>query len=301
MLRADRPWWGQLIGLNVINRSTVLPFLEALLDAINFLPALQYLTLKDVSLLNYPLPILAQLKEITIEGYTVCDWYLSTFIHSFQQYASSNAEGLRVGLFTPFDKAATCQLQQQLSEPLRRCFTCLSRKSMLVFDSQELLNLRLTTFPNLTSLILSLSAKSIRTAFSVFAQLPQLVRLSLNVIWTDVPPETPPLLPPPCDQLRSVKSLQLILALTSHLQLHWLNLSVTVPNVLEISLDIWCCNLCDYHSMFSPPDRSPSSRSCLRTHLQQLMDITGTPSHRIACFHNDQQVSAEELLAEEQQ
>lgn len=126
------------------------------------------------------------------------------------------------------------------------------------------------------------------------------MRLSLNVIWTDAPPETPPLLPPTCDQLRSVKSLQLILALTSHSQLHWLNLSVTVPNVLEISLDIWCCKLCNYHSMFSPPDCSPSSRSCLRTHLRQLMDITGTPSHRIACFHNDQQVSAEELLAEKQ-
>lgn len=170
MLHIDRPWRGQLSKLKVVSgddegydieSSDDLLLLSKLLHAINGLHALQYLTLKDVSLLNYPLPILAQLKEITIEGYTVCDWYLSTFIHSLQQYASSNAEGLRVGLFTPFDKAATCQLQQQLSEPLRRCFTCLSRKRMLVFDNQELLNLRLTTFPNLTSFILSLSAKSI--------------------------------------------------------------------------------------------------------------------------------------------
>ncbi|KAH9390902.1 hypothetical protein TYRP_006489 [Tyrophagus putrescentiae] len=203
MLHIDRPWRGQLSKLKVVSgddegydieSSDDLLLLSKLLHAINGLHALQYLTLKDVSLLNYPLPILAQLKEITIEGYTVCD----------------------------------CSMPPAMQKG--------------------------------------------------FEWLPQLVRLSLNVIWTDAPPETPPLLPPTCDQLRSVKSLQLILALTSHSQLHWLNLSVTVPNVLEISLDI----------------------CCLRTHLRQLMDITGTPSHRIACFHNDQQVSAEELLAEKQ-
>ncbi|KAH9390900.1 hypothetical protein TYRP_006486 [Tyrophagus putrescentiae] len=44
---------------------------------------------------------------------------------------------------------------------------------------------------------------------------------------------------------------------------------------------------------------SSSSRRCLRTHLRLLMDLTDIPSHRIACFTMEQQVSAEELLAEE--
>ncbi len=306
MLHADRPWRSQLTGLKVISSSKKqtlelydLTLLKALFDSINGLPALQYLTLKDVPLLTHQLTILAQLKEINIEGGTLYEKGLFTFMISLQQYASINAEKLQVDLFTPSDLNTVLQLQQ-LSEPLRRCFTCLGSEHLRAMNNQELLDLRLTSFPNLTSVRLFLKAKSITPAFSALAQLPQLAQLSLRISWRYVPQNELPPSPPLRAQLFSVKWLQLTLLPSSHSQLHWLNLPVTVPNVLKISLDIVMCLMCGYRSMFLPPVLNPSSRSCLRTHLRLLMDITDIPSHRIVCFNNGQQVSAEELLAEEQ-
>ena len=305
MLHAERPWRCQLTKLKVISNidqrldSNDVSMLGALFASINGLPALQYLTLRNVPLHTYPLPILAQLKEINIEGNTLLSWGLSTFIRSLQQYVSSNAEWLRVNLLTPFDTVPISKLLYHLSVPLRRCFTCLSGDHLWSLTDNAQFFKPLTAFPNLTSLKLSMSTISITTAFSFLAQLPQLVQLSLNIYWSPSLQDELPPSPPPRAQLFSVKWLHVSLVLTFHSQLHWLNLPVTVPNVQEISLDLLSCKICNYSR--TGPVFSSSSRRCLRIHLRLLMDLTGTPSHRIACFDNeDQQISAEELLAEEQ-
>ena len=290
MLQAKRKWRVHLTRLTVWQQSPSdddpLKW-KALIDSINALPALKYLTLNKFSMvLPRELPILARLKEICIEG-NMSEECLTNFLHSLQQYTSRNAEELRVNLFNSLCTEEVSKIR--LSETLRRCFTCLSRNYLFVFNNQELLSLRLTTYPNLTSLKLRLSGDTITQAFSVLAQLRQLVQLSLDVEYID--PPSPPLR----DQLLSVKVLSLHLILPEHSPLQWLNLPVTMPNVHKISLKV-SCTLCERKARIF----GQSGRDCFRVQLQMLMEVTGLPAHRITCYLFGLKVSSEELLGEEQ-
>ncbi len=293
MLQAKRKWRVHLTRLTVYSQKFAEddPLLKsgALIDSINALPALQYLTLSMFSIMfPHKLPILARLKKISIEG-RVSKECLTNFLHSLQQYTSGNAEDLRVNLFTYYLQDAVSEIFQ-LNEPvLRRCFTCLSSYPLTAYSSQKLFSLRLTTFPNLTSLKLRLSNDTITPAFFVLAQLRQLVQLSLIVKYIDPPSR------PLRDQLLSVKVLYLYLILPDHSPLQWLNLPVTMPNVHEINLEV-TCSLCEHKARILGQPR----RDCLCVQLRMLMEVTGLPAHRITCYLADLKVSSEELLGEEQ-
>mgnify|MGYP002649450994 CR=1 FL=1 len=294
--------------------------LGALFAAINGLPALQYLSLRRLPLLPPELPILARLKEISIENSArFSDKLLTAFVRSLQQYittatttttTTTTTSGsaalepeLRVDLFASFSTSAENQEAvsrlHQLGEPLRRCFTCLSDGALSAYDYQLLHSLRLTAFPNLTSLNVFLFAGNLIAVFAVLAQLPHLTTLSLAVTWRGVPLEELPQPPPlPRVRLPSVRWLELSLFTTAHSQLQWLNLRETVPGVQLISLEVFICEVCHYEQ-FWDSSTSLASRSCLRVQLQVLMDCTGFPAQRITCCHHGQQVPAEKLLEEE--
>ncbi len=296
MLKTERKWRVHLTKLTVCSQKPnddddddPLQW-KALFDSINALPFLQYLTLNMLPMvLPRELPILARLKEISIEG-SMSEMCLNTFLHSFQKYTSSNAEKLRVSLFI-WDCLFGYSMISQLSKQFRRCFTRLSCLPFTVDTFQELLSLRLTTFPNLTLLKLRLSGDTITQAFSVLAQLRQLVQLSLDVKYIDPPPP-----PPPRDQLLSVKVLSLHLSLSAHSHLQWLNLPVTMPNVQEINLEVSCA-LCEFKIYKIGTEYL---RDCLRVQLRMLMEGTGLPSHRITCYLLEIKVPSDELLCEKQ-
>src|SRR5699024_7588737 len=91
-------------------------------------------------------------------------------------------------------------------------------------------------FPSLTSLKISIQSSECGHIFTALSSLDHLVHLNLSIDFvesvesnTDEDEHIEPIRPPQA-QLKSVRALGLGLRITSHADLHWLNLPVTVPN-----------------------------------------------------------------------
>ncbi|KAH9391451.1 hypothetical protein TYRP_007058 [Tyrophagus putrescentiae] len=253
---------------NGCNREDFRP--EPLFDAINSLPKLKYLTLK-LSFSKIPdLPILAQLKKVTIAAYNKI-----AFLHSLEQYAVHNTEGLQVEI------QRGCGWMKELNNvnPSLRSRICRLEKSPISVDYLHSVG---TNFPNLTSLTVRLNSTDCPKFLSSLSQLRQLFHLGLEInFYRKNAPQV--LSPRPSTPLTSVKVLSLGLKITTHRQLPWLNLPVIVPNVQAIDLGIISCRFCPFQ-IFIPVSPKQKVFGCLRAHLRFLHKFTGLPAHRLKYF-----------------
>ncbi len=287
MLQNDH-WRGQLISLKVIfngypyyNNPIIL---QPLFTAINSLSALKYLTLKEIKL--YDLPILAQLKKIS------CD-YEDSLLISIKEYAAKNTGKLSVEVFEVLDDCENETLPakfSKLSKQLRDSITFLRFSTL----DANLLS-RCTSFPNLTLLSLSFFPSEHGHLFPALSQLHQLLQLNLRTFFFTMDPELPTLRA----HLPSVKALDLYLSLDSHLQVNWLNLPETMPNLQAMHLNIANCRSCEAKCLQDKLPANISERNCLRDVLQDLHHSTGLPLNRLSCHYKFKYYrSAENLLAE---
>ena len=274
MLQNDH-WRHQLISLKVINKfNGIYPIVvwrtfQPHLIAINSLSALKYLTLKGLFL--FDLPILAQLKKVS------CD-YEDTFLNSPQQYALKNTGELSVEV-----SGFSITKLSKLSDQFRGSLTYLNF-SLIPIDS--FLSV-CTSFPNLSFLSLHVSSSELSQLFSALSPLHRLQQLGLSINFTDLNPERQ--FPPPRAQLRSVKALDLSLYLNSNFQVHWLNLSVTMPNLQAIHL---YDNYCWYRirkykrSYLSNFPANKFDKKYPRDVLQDFHHITGLSLNRLSYQQN---------------
>ncbi len=274
MLQNDH-WRHQLISLKVINKFdridpiVVLRTFQPLIIAINSLSALKYLTLKELFL--FDLPILAQLKKIS------CD-HENTFLNSLQKSAVKNTGELSVEV-SGFDQhRSSITKLSKLSDQFRGSLTYLNFSTHFIDSFLSVC----TSFPNLSSLSLRVSTSRLSQLFSALSPLHRLQQLGLSIHFTDINPERH--FPPPQAQLRSVKALDLSLYLNSDFQVHWLNFSVTMPNLQAIHL---YDNNCWYRirtkrSYLSDFPANKFDRKNPRDVLQDLHHITGLPLNRLS-------------------
>ncbi len=270
-------WQRQLISLKVIFKGY--PYyrdptiLQPLFTAINSLPALKYLTLKEVEL--YDLPILVQLNEISCE-------FRELFLNSLQQYAVKNTGELSVKVSGFVQLGDYITVLSQLSAQLRGSINCLifSTLHRNIFLSCGLF------FPNLTVLYLRWpSYCRFSELFTTLSQLHRLQQLSLEIDLTHFDPKHP--FPPLRAQLSSVVALDLSLRLKAHSQVHLLSLHETMPNLQAIDFSGVCCENCELKS------------NCHQEVLGILQRSTRIPPNRLS-YNFDEKIYnfAENLLSE---
>lgn len=110
----------------------------------------------------------------------------------------------------------------------------------------------------------------------------------------------------PSAPLASVKALDLVVTLTSHFDLQWLNLSVTMPNVQTIHFISYECLQCNIESWnfnvsggVALPELAATIRKCFAEVLPQLSHSTGVPLENIYARVDDGQttVTGKQLLS----
>ncbi len=257
-----------------------------LITAINDLTALQYLALDWCSHPYIPgLTILAQLKVVALN---VC--YLQNFLRSLERYATDNAD-LQVHLLNRDTKVLL-----SLSQPLH---SRIVRYGWSHLDySGDQVPLLCSQFRSLTSLyIKKIKLTDFASLFTALSQLPQLVHLWL---WADL--KNGEKLPPPARplaQLNTLRALELSLTISSHSEVQWLNLPVTMPNLYTIYIEEFYCRGCDVQIGHCTKENSsllPSSEAlnCFQSSLFTLH--SDVPMNRLILDAKGGRISAEELL-----
>ena len=258
-----------------------------LITAINGLPALQLLVLDWFANTEIPdLPILAQLKTVVFKSYR-----LRAFLRSLERNSTDNAD-LEVHLLSDDTEALLT-----LSQPLRSRIVRYGWVQLHYIDDQ--VPLLCSQFRSLTSLeIESIESTKVGQLFSNLSQLHQLIHLKFEVIFSEVKDELPP--PAlPLAQLNSVRALELVLHITSHSQIEWLNLLQMMPNLKTIYIFKFNCDSCKVR--FSCYSRnsflfssSPSTTVCLGASLFKLHPRVDLK--RIILVSSNERISAEKLL-----
>ncbi len=256
-----------------------------LITAINGLTALQCLALEWYN--QYDLPdlfILAQLKVVVFESND-----LQAFVRSLEKYATDNAD-LQVHLLADITDSLL-----SLSQPLH---------SRIVRYGTGYLDFTIDQMPLLCSQFRSLTSLSICyivvtdfvLLFTALSQLHQLVHLQLEVDLTgdELPPPTRPLA-----QLNTVRALELHLTITSHSEVQWLNLPVTMPNLQTIYFVEFYCDSCEVQidrdiTRDSSLLNSSSALNCLQSSFFKVH--FGVPMNRFIFGLDEEFVSAEKLL-----
>ncbi len=263
-----------------------------LITAINDLTSLKQLALDWRHYTDLPdLTILAQLKVVAFRSYSV-----GTFVRSLEQYATDNAD-LQVHLFSTHTEGLL-----SLSQPLHRRIVHFGRDGHWLALSKAT---RLCSqFRFLTSLNIGIiQLTEVGPLFTALSQLHQLVHLNLEVYLQSEEDEDEEELPPvprPQAQMNSLRALELYLAISSHSDVDWLNLSWTMPNLQTIYIRQFCCRSCkvsfqSWRSSSLPLLNSPSALPCFQSSLFTLH--SGVPLNRLLlCLPDDKSISAEKLL-----
>ncbi len=334
-------WRGQLTRLRLIDRSSSgCRQQRRLFAAINGLTSLRQLTLDlvsgDLSLLN--LSALGQLETVHID----CLQGLVSFLDCLQQYAASGLSQ-RGGAALP--RVELIHISDYLKElgtlslPLRRLVARLVEEEPMSGPRRSIASV-LTTYPALSSLALRIPPWLVRQVFADLASLGGggLFHLRLDVDfdgrfnfdhtgnigsdddslcsysynynegeaedrWADWRPFRPPVA-----ALPSVRALDLWVALTSHADLEWFNLPVTMPALEALHLGVFDCARCmvgsrsfeerDTAARLNPLYRS-ECRQCLRA-VFGIFSRTGLPPGQMAFLGEENLCSVEELLNEEE-
>ncbi len=267
----------------------------ALITAINGLTALQQMTLNWYRDADLPdLTILAQLKMVAFSLHN-----LHPFLRSLERHATNNAD-LQVHLFSEDTEGLL-----SLSQPLH-CSRIVhfghDEHFLLLSDATRLCS----QFRSLTSLNINfIHLTEIGPLFTALSQLHQLILLVLVVNPDDdeeeeLPPPPSPLPPRPLAQMNSLRALELYLSITSHSEIKWLNLPVTMPNLQTIYSQEFRCASCKvefygWRSSSLPLLNSPSALHCFQSSLFTLH--FGVPMNRfILRLPVEKSMSAEKLL-----
>ncbi|KAH9390181.1 hypothetical protein TYRP_007734 [Tyrophagus putrescentiae] len=274
-------------GTDLIDRALA----GKLITAINGLTALKLLALDLEKYIEVPdLPILAQLKTMVFKSDR-----LSAFLRSLERNATDNAD-LEVHLLSNDTNALLT-----LSQPLHSRIVCYK---FYAFDyTADQVSLLCRQFRSLTSLkIKSIESTKVGQLFSDLSLLHQLIHLKFEVDFSKVKEELPssafPLV-----QLNSVRALELVLRITSHSQIEWLNLLQMMPNLKTIYIFKFNCDSCKVR--FSCYSRnsflfssSPSTTVCLGASLFKLHPRVDLK--RIILVSSNERISAEKLLLQSQ-
>ncbi|KAH9394771.1 hypothetical protein TYRP_004828 [Tyrophagus putrescentiae] len=277
-------WQGQLTILMV---NWIESYHSELITAINGLTALQCLAFYWASDIDLPdLSILAQLKVVAFRSF----YSLRAFVRSLEQYATDNAD-LQVHLISDNTEALLSLSQPLLSRIVR------FEGGYLDYTCQPV-PLLCSQFCSLTSLsIVGIASTLVVPLFTALSQLHQLVHLELGVdLWTNE--ELPPLARP-LAQLNTVRALELSLSISSHSQVQWLNLPVTMPNLQTIYIVDFYCFGChveigSYFNRNWSPLNSSKTLNCLQSSLFTFH--SGVPMNRLILDTNIECISAEILL-----
>ncbi len=253
-----------------------------LFTAINGLPALQYLAF-DFFSTERDLPdlsIFSQLKAVAIKSICLHAWIW----RSLERHATENAD-LQVHLHSNDAEALF-----NLSQPLHSRIVRLEESGYFLYYSSAL---RLCNqFRSLTSLSIQKSSwhsSEMGPLFTALSQLHQLVHLHWNVYFgKDEVLSARPLTP-----LKSLRALTLCLTFTSHSQVQWLNLPVTMPNLQSIHMGTFSCGSCNEYPNWISLE-SPSGLNCLASSLCTLH--FGVPLNRLILNSRGGHVSVEKLL-----
>ncbi len=277
-------WQGQLTSLMV-------DWIESyqrceLITAVNGLTALQCLAFYWASDINLPdLSILAQLKVVALQSF----YSLRAFVRSLEQYAADNTD-LQVHLISS-DTNALLSLSQPLHSRIVRYGT-----GVFGYTRDRVPHL-CNQFRSLTSIFINgVGMTDVVPLFTSLSQLSHLVHLWL---WVDfkngeeLPPPARPLA-----QLNTLKALELSLTISSHSEVEWLNLPVTMPNLYTIYIVAFYCRGCDVQIDHCTKDSSllPSSSAlnCFQSSLFTLH--SGVPMNRFILELKGGRISAEKLL-----
>ncbi len=283
LLQHSPTWQRQLTHLMVdVAWGVDGPVACQLFTAINGLPALQYLAF-DFHGTDRDLPdlsIFSQLKAVAIKSIGLDAWIW----RSLERHAINNAD-LQVHLLSNDAEALF-----NLSQPLHSRIVRLEEKGYFLYYSSAL---RLCNqFRSLTSLSIQKYAglnREIGPLFTAFSQLPRLVHLNWMVYFENDEVLSARSLTP----LKSLRALALDLTITSHSQVQWLNLPVTMPNLQSIYMGTFSCGSCnDYPNWISL--ESPSGLNCLASSLCTLH--FGVPLNRLILNSRARHVSVEKLL-----
>ena len=259
-----------------------------LITAINGLSALQCLALKWYNHFDLPhLSILAQLKVVALSLNN-----LQPFLSSLERYATDNAD-LQVHLISGDINALL-----SLSQPLRSRIVCYG--TGYLDYTRHPVPLLCSQFSSLTYLnILNIGVTDVVPLFTALSQLHHLVHLRLLVdliIGEELPPAHRPLA-----QLNSVRAFELSLFISSHSQVQWLNLPVTMPNLQTILIEEFSCGSCRVEidrliNRNSSPLNSSKTLNCLQSSLFTLH--SGVPLNRfiLPLIEEQGSTSAEKLL-----
>ncbi len=271
-----------------------------LFTTINGLTSLKQLALDCCYYTAHPdLTILAQLKVVVFRLYSV-----GTFVRSLEQYATDNTD-LQVHLFSDDIKGLLT-----LSQPLHHHIVHFGDGVWLdhLYDWTRFCS----QFLFLTSFSICLNQLTeVGPLFTALSQLRQLVYLELLVFpksdeeGEEDEEEDEEVLPPaprPLAQMNSLRVLDLYLTITSHSEIKWLNLPVTMPNLQTIYIQGFCCASCNvkfngFNSSSLSLLNSPSALAlpCFQSSLFTLH--SGVPPNRfILSLSDEKSISIETML-----
>ena len=278
------------------------------------LPALRYLTLENLKLPE-DLPVLAQLKEITVGRSSCCDLDSGkAFLRSVRRYGTKRErDGNRTAAAAAVLKVNFFNGEDVLSElllhgHLRRGITRLSSRSLFLRAPLRLTDI-VTRFPGLTSLTLTVSPTKLARLFPLMAQqLPHLAHLRLED-WSFARRYVN-VLPPLSASLSSMKLFELnVRKFTSSSSfssdLNWFNLPATMPALQAISFSaLRCpqCNCCNFFRSYrwyyhAGTEAQPLCYRLALDVLELLHATTGLPFSRLLYQSEDSHLSAEQYLA----
>lgn len=299
-------WSHQLTKLRVIDSTRVpvsVPTNKRLFTAINNLSVLKRLALHltnndENGLKVLDLPVLAHLKEVRFNQGK--DEDLIAFLDSVQRYAADNVD-LRIDLPNGFD------VLKNFLEPTNANSTLLDphireRIVRVTGFIGNLIDLQLicVSFPHLNSLSIECTSRAecAQMIGLISQHLSHLLHLELYIDFRqttnglneevadagDNIENGQIILPLLTSPLLSVKILQLSVTMTSHGDLQWLNLPVTMPNLHAIHFGIYCCVKCDTHSCIYDDTTLLKEQpiwNCFGAVLSQLTHSTSLPLHQI--------------------
>ena len=263
-----------------------------LITAINGLTSLKQLALDWRNYTDLPdLTILGHLKVVALRLYK-----LRSFVRSLERHATDNTD-LQVHLIS-----ADIRGLLSLSQPLHSRIVHFGR------DDHWLALSKATRFSSqflfLTSLNICLfQLTEVGPLFTALSQLHQLVHLNLKVYLQSEEDEDEEELPPtprPQAQMNSLRALELNLTISSHSDVDWLNLPVTMPNLQTISILKFRCASCKVFfygdiNLDQPLLNSPSPLPCFQSSLFTIH--SGVPLNQLhLCLPDDKSISAERLL-----
>ena len=258
-----------------------------LITAVNGLTALQHLALDWANDTNIPdLSILAQLKVIVFESND-----LQAFVLSLERNAIDN-DNLQIHLHSHNTKSLL-NLSQSLHSRIVRFGEVSTYSEALLLCNQ---------FRSLTSLLIrDFMFTEVVQLFTALSQLYQLVHLEVCLSSKEeLPPEGP------MAQLKSLRALELDLVISSHSDIEWFNLPVTMPNLKTIYIKKFSCYSCQVvfncNSInFSIEPLLLSSSKALNCFKSSLFALhSGVSMNRFILVSGKKDISAAELLLHSQ-